>query len=230
MTALALIRHGEYAQLAQTPSALQPFPLTHKGAVDVRHQARQFGEWLAPSGYQLKAEIHCSTLLRAWQTAEIYRDELAKVCTARLTTHSFSALCERSVGAVANLSIKEIERIVAFDPRLEALPTDWKSISDFKLPFDGAESLLEAGERVAGHLSALLETQAPQETDKHLLIVVGHGASIRHACYHLGIIDFSEVHRLSMFFGHPVVFEQQAHGWRRLYGHWKYRQTADPID
>ncbi|MGY4876259.1 histidine phosphatase family protein [Vreelandella aquamarina] len=230
MTALALIRHGEYAQLAHTPSALQPFPLTRKGAEGVRHQARQFGEWLAASGYQLKTEIHCSTLLRAWQTAEIYREELAAVCTERLATRSFSALCERSVGAVANLSVKEIERIVALDPRLEALPEGWKSTSDFKLPFDGAESLLEAGERVAEHLSAQLEAQSTQDTGQRLQIIVGHGASIRHACYHLGVIPFSEVHRLSMFYGLPVVFERQEHDWSRLYGHWKHRHTADPID
>ncbi|MGS2743390.1 histidine phosphatase family protein [Halomonas sp. LS-001] len=230
MAALALIRHGEYAQLAQTPSALQPFPLTRKGAEDVRCQAHQFGEWLSTSGYQLNTEIHCSTLLRAWQTAEIYREELAAVGAGHLSTRSFSALCERSVGAVANLSVKEIESIVALDPRLTALPEGWKSTSDFRLPFEGAESLLEAGERVAGHLSALLEAQAAQETGRRLQIIVGHGASIRHACYHLGVIPFSEIHRLSMFYGQPVVFERQEHDWSRVYGHWKHRQTVDPID
>jgi len=230
MIALALIRHGEYAQLAHTPSALQPFPLTDKGIEDVRRKARQFGEWLATSGYQLNAEIHCSTLLRAWQTAEIYREELAAFCTEGLSTRSFSALCERGVGAVANLSVKEIENIVALDPRLEALPKGWKSTSDFRLPFEGAESLLEAGERVAGHLGDLLERQTTQKTHRHLQIIVGHGASIRHACYHLGVMPFSEIHRLSMFYGQPVVLERQKHEWSRIYGHWKHRQTADPID
>ena len=230
MTALALIRHGEYAQLAQTPSALQPFPLTSKGVEDVRYQARQFGRWLAVSGYQLSTEIHCSTLLRAWQTAEIYREELATVCTGRLITRSFSALCERSVGAVANLSVKEIERIVALDPRLDALPKGWKSSSDFKLPFEGAESLMEAGKRVAGHLSTLLERHAFQDTDQRLQIIVGHGASIRHACHHLKVITFSEIQRLSMFYGQPVVFEHKDDDWRRLYGHWKHRRTVGPID
>lgn len=126
MVALALIRHGEYAQLANTPSALQPYPLTEKGAQDVREQARQFGEWLSGSGYQLNAEIHCSTLLRAWQTADIYRQELIPLFVEPPRLCSFSALCERSVGALANLSVEEIERIVALDPRLAPLPEGWK--------------------------------------------------------------------------------------------------------
>ncbi|MBT2774424.1 histidine phosphatase family protein [Halomonas sp. ISL-60] len=236
MVALALIRHGEYSQLADTPSALQPYPLTEKGTKDVREQARRFGEWLATSGYQLNAEIHCSTLLRAWQTADIYREELATFFIQPPCLRSFSALCERSVGALANLSVQEIERIVALDPRLEPLPKGWKSASDFKLPFDGAESLLEAGERVAAHLQALLEPQPRLETAKQLnqlhqiQLVVGHGASIRHASYHLNVIPFSDIKRLSMFHGHPVVFERHNQGWRRLYGNWKQRQPAGPLD
>ncbi|CEP36810.1 MULTISPECIES: histidine phosphatase family protein [unclassified Halomonas] len=230
MAALALIRHGAYAQLANTPSALQPYPLTEKGAQDVREQARQFGEWLATSGYQLHAEIHCSTLLRAWQTADIYREELTPLFAEPPRLRSFSALCERSVGALANLSVQEIERIVALDPRLEPLPAGWKSASEFKLPFDGAESLLEAGERVAAHLQALLAPSPGLEAAKQLQLVVGHGASIRHASYHLDVIPFSDIKRLSMFHGHPVVFERHHQGWSRLYGNWKQRQPADPLD
>ena len=229
MVALALIRHGEYAQLANTPSALQPYPLTEKGAEEVREQAQQFGEWLATSGYQLNAEIHCSTLLRAWQTAEIYREELAPFFIESSCSRSFSALCERSVGAVANLSVQEIERIVALDPRLEPLPVGWKSTSDFRLPFDGAESLLEAGERVAAHLQTLL-APSPRFAGKQLQLVVGHGASLRHASYHLNVIPFSDIKRLSMFHGHPVVFERHHQGWSRRYGNWKQRQSADPLD
>ncbi|WP_165856257.1 histidine phosphatase family protein [Marinobacter sp. JSM 1782161] len=226
MAAMALIRHGAYEQLAGTPSALQPYPLTDAGIEEVRAQARQFGDWLAGSGYRLAPEIHCSTLLRAWQTAEIYREELAAFFDGPAVTRSFAALCERSVGAVANLSVAEIERIVALDPRLEPLPEGWKSTSDFRLPFDGAESLLEAGGRVADHLRSLPITDA----DQRIQLVVGHGASIRHGVYHLNVIKFSDVKRFSMFYGHPVVFEAQAQGWTRIYGHWKNRRTSEPID
>lgn len=41
---LALVRHGDYAQRAETPSALQPYPLTAKGEAEVRTQARAFGD------------------------------------------------------------------------------------------------------------------------------------------------------------------------------------------
>lgn len=226
MTAIALIRHGHYEQLANTPSALQPYPLTEQGADEVRAQARRFGEWLAGTDYQLAPDIHCSTLLRAWQTAEIYREELGDLFAGEPSCRSFPALCERSVGAVANLSVDEIERIVALDPRLAPLPQGWKSTSDFRLPFDGAESLLEAGERVAAHLNTL----PLLEPDQRIQLIVGHGASIRHASYHLNVIEFSDIKRFSMFYGHPVVFEKQDHRWIRLYGHWKDRRSADPID
>ncbi|MFO7910499.1 histidine phosphatase family protein [Vreelandella aquamarina] len=222
---LALVRHGDYAQRAETPSALQPYPLTAKGEAEVRTQARAFGDWLAASGLQLDSDIHCSTLLRAWQTADIFRQELASLFTEPASVSSFSALCERSVGSVANLSVGEIERIVAQDPRLAPLPEGWKSASHFRLPFEGAESLLAAGERVARHLQGL-----PSAADGHVRLIVGHGASIRHACYHLDVISFSDIKRLSMFHGHPVVFERQADGWSRLYGNWKHRQAADPLD
>lgn len=226
MTTIALIRHGEYEQLPDTPSALQPYPLTTKGKAAVREQARAFNRWLATSDYQLQAAIHCSTSLRAWQTAEIYSQELVNSFSGRPHIVSFPDLCERSVGAVANLTIQEIERIVELDPRLEPLPTRWKSTSDFRLPFDGAESLMEAGERVAAHLSTL----APSKPGKQIQLIVGHGASIRHACYHLNVIEFDDIRRLSMFYGHPVVLEKQGHAWIRLYGNWKHRRTADPID
>lgn len=226
MAALALIRHGEYEQRAETPSALQPYPLTAEGAEEVRKQAKQFGAWVADHGYRLEADIHCSTLLRAWQTAEIFREELAAFFVGDPQTLSVPALCERSVGALANLSVSEIERVVERDPRLAPLPAGWKSNSNFRLPFDGAESLLEAGERVAGHLQSL-PVFGP---DKRIQLVVGHGASFRHASYHLNIIQFGDIRQLSMFYGHPVVFEHQNQQWTRVYGHWKTRRTADPTD
>jgi len=226
MVAIALIRHGEYQQLPDTPSALQPYPLTAKGVEEVRDQARQFGQWLSGSGYHLQPAIHCSTLLRAWQTAEIYRQELAPFFAGDAVTQSFPELCERSVGALANLSVAEIERVVALDPRLGPLPPGWKSASDFRLPFDGAESLLQAGERVAGHLQTCLMSGG----EKRIQLVVGHGASIRHAVYHLNVIRFDDIKRLSMFYGHTVVIERRGSDWARPYGHWKTRRSADTTD
>jgi len=226
MAALALIRHGEYEQLANTPSALQPYPLTSGGAEEVRMQAQGFADWVSETGYQLRAEIHCSTSLRAWQTAEIYRQELKELFLTAPVSVSFPELCERSVGALANLSVSEIERIVKLDPRFDPLPDGWKSSSDFKLPYDGAESLMEAGQRVATHLKAL----PLDEQDNLIQLVIGHGASFRHAAFHLNVIKMSDIGRLSMFYGHPVVFRKQGLSWARLYGNWKNRQLIDSTD
>lgn len=226
MAAIAFIRHGQYQQLPDTPSARQPYPLTDAGVQGVRTQARHFADWLSETGYQLEAKVHCSTSLRAWQTAEIYREELSDFFAGESSCNSFSCLCERSVGTVANLSVREIERIVALDPRLPPLPDGWKSISDFRLPFDGAETHMEAGARVSEHLKALPIFEA----NNRIQLMVGHGASIRHASYHLSVINLSDIKCLSMFYGQPVVFEKRNTGWIQLFGNWKRRQTPDPTD
>jgi len=225
---IALIRHGAYEQLKNVPSALQPFPLTEEGELEVRHQARAFGEWLKQTGSKLNPEIDSSTLLRAWQTASIYIEELADYFQGEPQIRSYSALCERSVGAVANLPIDEIERVMTLDPRFETPPENWKSDSYYCLPFDGAESLMQAGQRVADHLHSW---EASEENTSLIKLLVGHGASIRHCVFHLNVIDFCDIKRLSMFYGHPVVLEftedQQV---QTLFGEWKVRQTHEVLD
>ena len=225
---IVLIRHGAYEQLKNVPSALQPFPLTEAGEQEVREQARAFGEWLARHGLRLDPQIDSSTLLRAWQTAMIYAEELREYFDTEPQIASFPALCERSVGAVANLPIDEIERILMLDPRFETPPKNWKSDSHYCLPFDGAESLLEAGQRVADHIQTW---QSQHHNNDLVKLFVGHGASIRHGAFHLTAIQFCDIKRLSMFYGHPVVFElaedQQI---IRLFGEWKPRQTHDVPD
>jgi len=194
---IALIRHGAYEQLKNVPSALQPFPLTEEGELEVRHQARAFGEWL--KHFEGEPQIR-----------------------------SYSALCERSVGAVANLPIDEIELVMTLDPRFETPPENWKSDSYYCLPFDGAESLMQAGQRVADHLHSW---EASEENTSLIKLLVGHGASIRHCVFHLNVIDFCDIKRLSMFYGHPVVLEftedQQV---QTLFGEWKVRQTHEVLD
>lgn len=225
---IALIRHGAYEQLKNVPSALQPFPLTEAGEQEVRQQARAFGEWLDHYGLRLDPQLDSSTLLRAWQTAMIYAEELREYFDSEPQVSSFPALCERSVGAVANLPVDEIERILALDPRFETPPKNWKSDSHYCLPFDDAESLLEAGQRVADHIQSW---QLQHPNNDLVKLFVGHGASIRHGAFHLNVIPFVDIKRLSMFYGHPVVLElaedQQI---TRLFGEWKQRQIDDVPD
>lgn len=223
---IALIRHGDYEQLAKTPSALQPYPLTDEGAEEVRQQARRFRDWLEQQDIRPSAAVHCSTLLRAWQTAQLYMKELADLFSSKPELHSFPDLCERRVGSVANLSTGEIERILELDPRFEPAPKGWKSDSHYRLPLEGAESLMDAGTRVAGHLR--LCAAAPE---RGLQLVFGHGAAFRHAAYHLNVIEFDDIKRLSMYHGHPVVLQQDPlTGWSHHSGEWKIRQKSERPD
>lgn len=228
MAICALIRHGAYEQLQDTPSALQPFPLTVEGEQEVRRQARLFRAWLQASGRRLDPEIDASSLLRAWQTASIYQQELADLFAGEPQVQSYPDLCERSVGAVANLTSADIERLLALDPRFDEAPAGWKSDSHYCLPFDGAESLLDAGKRVAQHIQAWQQKQTSAST--HIKLFVGHGAAMRHAAFHMNVIAFSDIKRLSMHYGHPVVLEFVGNQTTRLFGDWKQRKLQDAPD
>ena len=62
-----------------------------------------------------------------------------------------------------------------------------------------------------------------------LKVFVGHGAAIRHAAWHLGVLELSDVARLSMFHAVPVCLEYSDAGWRHVAGDWKLRDaTAQP--
>jgi 2,3-bisphosphoglycerate-dependent phosphoglycerate mutase len=148
-----------------------------------------------------------------------------------LEIEEFDALAERSLGAACNLSIRQIESTLLADPRFELLPPDWKSNSHFRLPLQGAESLMEAGDRVARHLeSRLEELQAVVDRDT-LKLFVGHGAAFRHAAYRLGVLDFEQIADLSMHHCRPVFLERrQAGDWRHLTGEWKVRSQGETVD
>jgi broad specificity phosphatase PhoE len=220
----ALIRHGDYAQLPNTPSAHQPFPLNAAGERQAREAAALLREACVRHGWQLEAGIDCSRMLRAWQTARIIAYELADLVPSGFTVKSFDALAERCVGAAANLSVTQIEEIMHRDPRFPDLPAGWKSDSYYRLPLQGAESLAEAGERVAAHLRLRLAGLAPAADMPCLKLFVGHGAAMRHAAWHLGVLQFEQVAQLSMYHGRPVFIECLADGgWRHAGGDWKVR-------
>ena len=70
---LGFIRHGDYEQLADTPSAHQPFALTEQGKTDACIQAQKLCRLILQEGWQLVPQIDCSNMLRSWQTADIFR-------------------------------------------------------------------------------------------------------------------------------------------------------------
>lgn len=233
----AFIRHGDYHQLTDTPSAHQPYALNKQGMAQALEAAAQIKQDCMEYTWHIEPHIDSSELLRAWQTAEIIAEYLQEPHgTDKTVVESYDALAERCVGSVANLTLEQIEAVVYQDPRYPDLPPDWKSNSHFRLPFQGAESLLEAGQRVAAHLVKQMQAlkNNPDDDTGHdtgndtLKLFVGHGASIRHAAYHLGILSFEQIARLSMYHASPVYFEFHSSGqWQHIAGEWKVRKAKE---
>jgi 2,3-bisphosphoglycerate-dependent phosphoglycerate mutase len=217
---IALIRHGDYQQPTDVPSALLAYPLTPEGEQQALGCAQLLQQYLTREHLTFNPLIDCSRQLRAYQTA---RGIIAGLNLPGLLTREHEALAERSVGALANLNLQQIEAIVEADPRHSPLPLGWKASSDFCLPYQGAESLRQAGDRVAQHLESAWQTLAPRQ----LKLIVGHGAAIRHAAARLGIIDEADIPALSMYHASPVYIQRdEAGAWHRLAGEWKIRQKA----
>jgi 2,3-bisphosphoglycerate-dependent phosphoglycerate mutase len=222
----ALIRHGEYHQLADTPSAHQPWPLTSEGESQAQEAAQQLLNVIHHNDWSLVPAIDSSRMLRAWQTAVIFADRLAGLSAAAPQVESHDALAERGVGCLANLTMSQIEAVLRQDPRVADPPTDWKADSHYCLPLQGAESLLQAGERVAAHLTQSMAALAPDEQDR-IKIFVGHGAAFRHAAWHLGVLEFGQIRQLSMYHCRPVMIEYLPGGqWRHVEGEWKVRSES----
>jgi 2,3-bisphosphoglycerate-dependent phosphoglycerate mutase len=219
----ALIRHGDYHQLPDTPSAHQPWPLNNTGETQAQEGVQLLHDMIVRNDWTLVHSIDSSRLLRAWQTAVIFADGLADLAASTPQIESYDELAERGVGCLANLTIAQIEAVLHQDPRVSDPPADWKADSHYRLPLQGAESLLEAGERVAGHLSKSMAGLLPDDHDR-IKIFVGHGAAFRHAAYHLGVLAFEQIRQLSMFHCQPVMIEYLPGGqWRHVEGDWKVR-------
>ena len=225
----ALVRHGDYQQLADAPSAHQPFALTVDGERQARTAAQSLATILAETGWSLAGEVDCSQLLRAWQTARLIIENLDDRFSTPAQLVEFSDLAERSVGIVGNLTLQQIESVVADDPRYPTPPAGWKSNSDYCLPFPGAESLMQAGERVARHIDQRMRQLANTVDVDTVKLFVGHGAAFRHAAFGMGVLDRAQIARLSMHHARPVYLEYlHGDGWRHVGGEWKIRNRGQP--
>lgn len=143
----------------------------------------------------------------------------------------FDDLVERSVGAAANLSAEEIEQVIARDPRREPLRPGWRRDLTGRLPFIGAESMVESGERVARHLEVRTSELADAGETDVLKIVVGHGGSFRLCAVVLGLMDLATANERSMHHVTPVYLERTGAGqWRHAAGAWKERNVTVPGD
>ncbi|MGC9386400.1 MAG: histidine phosphatase family protein [Hydrogenovibrio sp.] len=232
---LAFLRHSDYQQTAHTPSALQHGALTPLGVQQAQAAAEELLDYARKHHLTLHPEIDASQSLRAWQTAEVLRQTLNRLTHYSGHCIEYTALHERSVGSFANLSVTDIEACLQADPRVPHPPMHWKSDSDYRLPCPYAESLMEAGQRVADHLTQTLNTLASSSDAHRLKLIVGHGASFRHAAYHLGALKREEIAQKSMHHARPLIFEchlDDGHQvWSLCYGEWKTRsRTAAHTD
>ncbi|MCA9689304.1 MAG: histidine phosphatase family protein [Nannocystaceae bacterium] len=219
----ALVRHGVYEQPADTPSAHLPHPLTAAGERQAQAAGAALRELAEREGLAIAPTVDASVLLRAWQTAQAIAAALGEPGRPR-AVEEFAALTERSVGSAANLTLGQIEAVLARDPRFEVPAPGWKGRSAYKLPLPGAESLIEAGERVARHVRTSLDELAARVSRDTLKVFVGHGGSLRHGAVALGLLSLETVEGLSMHHCHPVIFSRDASGrLDHVGGEWKIR-------
>jgi 2,3-bisphosphoglycerate-dependent phosphoglycerate mutase len=222
----ALVRHGDYHQLADVPSAQQPFALTDEGRAQAEKGAAELMEIIAAHGWSMYPGIDSSNMLRAWQTAQIF----ARVCGSKLVA-SFDSLAERGLGCAANLTLTQIENILQDDPRYPPPPRNWKADSHYRLPLQGAESLIEAGRRVADHIERRMAELDDAGGSGEVGVFVGHGAAFRYAAFHLGALEMDRIADLSMHHGRPLLLESGANGrWRHVAGDWKLRTRRETTD
>ncbi|MDX1669780.1 MAG: phosphoglycerate mutase family protein, partial [Limnobacter sp.] len=175
-------------------------------------------------------ELTCSVSLRSWQTARLSADAIEGLRAQALKINSTDQLCERSVGALANLTQDQIQTVLSKDPRVQGVPENWKIDPDFRLPVVGAESLKEAGFRVAQYLvNYFAQFKEPMHG---IPVIVGHGASIRHAAVQLGLLDESELALLSMHHALPMLWVRSdcLRGWTLKEGEWKKRHSDKHLD
>jgi broad specificity phosphatase PhoE len=225
---LAWIRHGEYAQPAGVPSAHLPYGLTPRGREQARAAARAVWQFAQEQQLQLDVEIDTSRLRRAWETAQLLSEELERM-GVHSTLAQFDELAERALGSAANLTVDEIEAVLASDPRFEAAPRGWKRDASYVLPLPGAESLEQAGRRVARHVLARMRVARAG-----LKLFVGHGGAFRHAARELGLLQPAQVAELSMVHGAPIYFDYRGDGasvqFTHTAGQWRQRSEAAPLD
>jgi 2,3-bisphosphoglycerate-dependent phosphoglycerate mutase len=225
----AFVRHGHYHQPEGVPSAHLAHPLTERGLAQAREAVDLLWSTARSERWSIHPVIDSSRMLRAWQTATVLAEGLGSLADNRFSVDEFSTLAERCVGAAANLTTDEIESMVRRDPRFDPLPEGWKSESTLRLPFQGAESLLEAGARVAEHVAARCAELAAASAGDLLKVFVGHGGAFRHAAVHMGVLDIGAVSGLSMHHCRPIFLERGSDGhFRHVLGEWKARKRDKP--
>lgn len=220
------LRHSEYEQPEGIPSAVLPHPIKNpEGFEQAEKGARDIIDFIKKEGISIPKVIESSSVLRAFQTAKVIAEQLEKEFGEKIEITQSDSLVERIVGAMANLTVSEIEEVISKDPRLDNPPKGWKSNKYYRLPFIGSESLDDAGKRVSKYV-----IDNPFNVQQDFRVIIGHGASFRHASCELGILEETDIPALSMHYAHPLFFKRNKKSWDLVKGSWKIRNKKDKID
>ncbi len=206
------MRHAVLDQPKGVPAANLPHALTAKGedeASDAAHRLQALAEKM---DCKIDDDIECAPSQPVWQTAAILGEELDDITGRGYRAVERSELAGRSFGGAANLTLKEIETLVAEDPRFTKPPKTWLAKPDYRPPFPGAESLGAAGERVGGFIRRRAEEMWPHLTGDTLKVFVGHGATLVHAAAWLGAIPAKSAPQKVLPHAHWALIEFRASG------------------
>ncbi|MBD2857863.1 histidine phosphatase family protein [Spongiibacter sp. KMU-158] len=223
----ALLCHGEFQQLPGIPSAQQPFALNELGRQQALDAAILLRDFASKHQLQLHPELDCSSSLNAWQTAKIIGRELHDSVNEPPTLSAYNRLLDTSMGSAANLSCAQIEDSLQADPRYDAPPENWMDDSNYRLPFAGAESHMESGDRCAEHIVQRITAIDATANADNIKLFVGHNKSLLHAAFLLGVISFDALSKLELHPCKPIFIERDNNGsWRQCGGLWKQLQAA----
>jgi 2,3-bisphosphoglycerate-dependent phosphoglycerate mutase len=224
---VALLRHGAFHQPEGVPSAHLPYGLDRDGEQQARRGVGELLDRIGAAGWRFDEVVDASRLLRAWQTARILAEALRDSLGVQIAVEEFDDLAERSLGSGANLTVEQINEVLRQDPRCVPLPEGWRHDSFYRIPLPGAESLLQAGARVARHIEWRARQILVRASVDTVKVCVGHGGAFRHAAVHLGVLRIEEAPRLSMAHCVPVFLERHGeYRWARIAGDWKKREPA----
>lgn len=215
----AFVRHGHFDRPEGTASAHSPRPLSPTGRAQADGAAARIAALCADHGLEIDKRIEASQLLRAWETANVLSASLERETGRRHHVIQRDELIERGLGSAANLSLDQIATLLAADPRIGPLPEGWRRMPEFRLPLPGAESLMQAGARVAARVAASVDSIPDDDPTDVARLFVAHSGCLRHAAVVLGAIDVRHVAGLSLGFLGCVLLEKLPSGqWVHLAG------------
>lgn len=218
----ALVRHGHFDRPENTASAHRILPLSEKGRQQASLAANPILAFCDEHDLELDPKIEVSQLLRAWQTGKILAETLSEKLDRTFVLEERDEIIERSLGSCANLRFDEIEAQLAEDPRLRPLPDGWRRVPEFRLPVQGAESLMQAGARTAMRIATSIDSIRDDDPRDLLRLFVAHSGCLRHAAVNLGALEMRSVSSLSMDFCQTILIEKTPTGeWVQLAGQWK---------